>query len=132
MGALTKEQIERLNREGKVPHYDRAGNRIGLGDWADLCESAYADREKWDATFRVALDEVGDVVISTVWLPMNVHQLFSGGLGRPFQTRVSAHWSVRGTEERHEDYETEAEAFEGHRRWLRRVELGTWLAYEGE
>ena len=91
-----------------IHYYDRLGNPISQKIWAPLFE---------DTSYRiVAHDNVGDMLVSTVWLGLD-HRL---GSGSPliFETMVF-HATAPNFEHRYRDlemrrYSTEADALAGH------------------
>jgi len=86
-------------------YYDRQGNPIPMLMWAALYEAGH----------RVALDVIGDVTISTVWLGLNHN--FSG-IGPPliFETLVFAvdRRPLGDLEDHMWRWSTEVQALAGH------------------
>jgi hypothetical protein len=81
-------------------YYDRQGQPIGLMQWMKLFE----DREYQ----RVALDEYGEIRVSTVWLGLDHN--WGNGAKAIFETMV---FGGKHDEEQWR-YATEAEARAGH------------------
>jgi hypothetical protein len=88
-------------------YYDRAGRRMAGSEWMALIETDYQ---------RVALTEVGDVQVSTVWLGLD-HNFGLHGPPLIFETLVFG-----GTHDGDgERYATEAAALGGHDQWVAAV-----------
>src|SRR5690348_11829956 len=82
--------------------YDKNGKPLSLMAWATLLE----DRDYK----RVASSQIGQYLISTVWLGLNHN--YDGGKPLIFETMVFG----PDDEEYTERYSTEAEALAGHKR----------------
>ncbi len=81
-------------------YFDRQGKPITVDEWA---------RRRDDESYGVLAEEhVGDVVIKTIWLGLNVY--FSDPPAGLFGTGVC----TAGKWEEVETYDTEAEALRGH------------------
>ena len=90
-------------------YYDRQGQPITLAEFAALHNEDY---------FRVALTEVGDVSVSTVWL--GIDHRFGEGPPLIFETLVLTD-ADHPLDQAGERYATEAEAVAGHERWVAEV-----------
>jgi len=95
-------------------YYDRAGNPVasltdflGMRPFIDDC--------------RVALDAVGDVEISTVWL--GIDHSYQAGVGRPLIFETMIFGGTHDGEQRR--YATEEEALAGHVETVERIRSET-------
>jgi hypothetical protein len=94
--------------------YDRNGKSIDLTEWGQLFQNK---------DYKILKQEsVGDYWVSTVWLGLD----HGWGESRPLIFETMIFWQgTPGVVESYLDieqerYSTEAEAFEGHKRWVAR------------
>lgn len=99
-----------------IRYFDRDGKPLDSGLWSlKLTDEAYQ---------RVALDDVGGVTVSTVWLGLD-HQFRPGGPPLIFETMG---FGVAGADDIQRRYSTEAEALAGHREIVARLRKNAELA----
>jgi len=108
-----RRELADLGLPDRPMYYDRDGNPIGLGDWAEANN---------DLDYkRVARTFVGAVEVSTVWLGLD-HGLMGD---RPLIFETMCFTWVGGdraiSDDYMERYSTEQEALEGHDRIVARI-----------
>jgi hypothetical protein len=111
MNDASSRRAERSDSRTGSHFYDRDGNPISLEGWAFMF--AKDDRQ-------IRLDEIGDVVISTVWMGFD-HSIF------PLDGRIQIFETMIFGGEHDLDawrYATEEEAIAGHERITREIKLG--------
>lgn len=99
-------------------YFDRAGRPITFDEWARLWQPEYK---------RVALDELGEIRISTVWLGLD-HRFGDAGPPLIFETMIFG-GTLDGEQSR---YSTEEQARAGHAHWISLVRLEIDAALEIE
>lgn len=90
-------------------YYDRQGNQIDMNGWMRLYEEHGIEYK------RVAYDQINDVVVSTVWLGMDLS--WDDGPPLIFETMIFG----GAYDDDQWRYSTEAEAREGHAHAVRLV-----------
>jgi hypothetical protein len=99
-------------------HYDRSGNAISMRDWARL--RAFDDLNGHRYA-RVARDEIGDYVVSTVWVGLDTGLPTPYAPARPLIFETMVFKDGQGDEQWR--YMTETEARQGHAQRVQEVSL---------
>jgi hypothetical protein len=93
-----------------IDYYDKQGNRLARGQYLELLETIGPDYK------QVAVTEIGDVLISTVWLGMD----HGYGDGEPMIFETMQFGGECDSDM--ERYSSLEEAQAGHDAWVRRIQ----------